>query len=127
MLTFFVPLAQVAKLSLSRRIVDEEQIDRYFGSNDLTDLYTFNADGQFSLPASIQERDDSSLLDDNLLAGVAVRLKEWVGGYQAHDSLLQNRPEEYLEDSEQQAIWKIFQVEKEKETSLTQASSQITL
>ncbi|XP_032798437.2 transcriptional regulator ATRX homolog isoform X1 [Daphnia magna] len=118
---------QVAKLSLSRRIVDEEQIDRYFGSNDLTDLYTFNADGQFSLPASIQERDDSSLLDDNLLAGVAVRLKEWVGGYQAHDSLLQNRPEEYLEDSEQQAIWKIFQVEKEKETSLTQASSQITL
>ncbi|XP_045036822.1 transcriptional regulator ATRX homolog [Daphnia magna] len=118
---------QVAKLSLSRRIVDEEQIDRYFGSNDLTDLYTFNADGQFSLPASIQERDDSSLLDDNLLAGVAVRLKEWVGGYQAHDSLLQNRPEEYLEDSEQQAIWKIFQVEKEKETSLAQASSQITL
>ncbi|XP_057364633.1 transcriptional regulator ATRX homolog [Daphnia carinata] len=118
---------QVAKLSLSRRIVDEEKIDRYFGSNDLSDLYTFNADGQLSLPAIIREREDSSLLDDNLLAGVAVRKKKWVGGYQAHDSLLQNRPEEHLEDSEQQVIWKIFQTEKEKETSLTLASSQTTL
>ncbi|KAI9562423.1 hypothetical protein GHT06_013393 [Daphnia sinensis] len=118
---------QVAKLSLSKRIVDEEQIDRYFGSNDLTDLYTFNADGQLSLPTSIREREDSSLLNDNLLAVVAVRRKEWVGGYQAHDSLLQNRPEEYLEDSEQQAIWKIFQSEKEKEFSFTQTSSQTTL
>ena len=36
---------QVAKLSLSHCVVDDEQMGRCFSSNNLTDHYPFNADG----------------------------------------------------------------------------------
>jgi transcriptional regulator ATRX len=37
---------------------------------------------------------------------------KWIGGYREHDCLLQNRPEDQLDDGEQEAIWKIFQTKK---------------
>lgn len=102
-------ISQVTKLSLSRRIVDEEQMDRYFASNDLTDLYSFDVDGQLRLPDSVLGHENSLHPNDELLSDLAVRMKEWIGAYREHDSLLQNRPEEYIETAEREAIWKIFQ------------------
>ena len=104
---------QVAKLSLSRRIVDEEEMDRFFASSDLSDLYNFNPDGQLFLPESIGY---TNSLDpqDQMLVELAVSTKNWIGSYREHDSLLQSRPEEYLENSEREAIWKIFEETKKR-------------
>ena len=101
---------------MSRIIVDEEQMERYFGSGDLTDLYTFNTDGQLYLPDPLSTGSQSEKcrsLQDQLLADLSIRHKEWFGSYREHDSMLQNRPEEYLEEAEQKAIWRIFEKEKE--------------
>lgn len=90
-------------------------MERYFGSNDLTDLYSFDADGLLSLPDPLLWS-DSSPPDDAVLTELASRRKEWIGAYREHDSLLQSRPEEFLEQSEQQAIWKLFEKEQEAQS-----------
>lgn len=33
---------QITKLSISCRVVDEQQIDRHFSHNEIEELYTFN-------------------------------------------------------------------------------------
>lgn len=102
----------MAKLSISRCVVDDEQMERYFGSRDLVDLYTFNPDGLLSLPAPELWGSESPTPKDTLLADLALRRRQWLGAFREHDSLLQNRPEELLEETEQQAIWKVFEREK---------------
>lgn len=84
-------------------------MERYFGSGDLTDLYSFNADGLLSLSDPMLWPASSLSTSDTILTKLAVHRKEWIGAYREHDSLLQNRPEEYLEMSEQQAIWNMFE------------------
>ncbi len=101
-------ILQVSKLSLSRRIVDYEQMDRHFASNDLIDLYTFDVDGQLRLPDSALGHENSLHPNDELLSELT-SMKKWIGAYRERDSLLQNRPEEHIESAEREAIWKIFQ------------------
>jgi transcriptional regulator ATRX len=91
---FFV---QVAKHLLLRRIVDEEQMGRHFASSDLTDLYTFNADGQIHLVDSIADQ-NSSDAHDKLLCELAESTKEWIVAYREHDSFLRNRSEEHIDN-----------------------------
>ena len=40
----------------------------------------------------------------------------WIGAYREHDSLIQNRPEEYLKSSEQEIVWKVFKKENDAQT-----------
>lgn len=103
---------QVKKLALSRRIVDGEHTDRHFASNDLKDLYAFDPDGLIRLPDSDLGHDKFLPPSDKLLRELMEGMGKWIGGYREHDCLLQNRPEDQLNDGEQAAILKIFQTKK---------------
>ena len=96
---------QVTKLSLSCRVVDEQQIERHFNSADLNELYVFEPDSHLRRPTPL-------LPKDRLLAELTIQRKEWIVTYHEHDSLLENKAEEELTELERKAAWDDFENEK---------------
>ncbi|XP_076293239.1 uncharacterized protein LOC143215198 isoform X2 [Lasioglossum baleicum] len=96
---------QVTKLSLSCRVVDEQQIERHYRNNDLNELYTFetNTDG---------EKPTLNLPKDRLLAEIFLKYKDYVENYHEHDSLLENKAEEELNEEERKQAWLEYEEEK---------------
>ncbi|XP_035234263.1 transcriptional regulator ATRX homolog, partial [Stegodyphus dumicola] len=101
---------QVTKLSLSIRVVDEQQIDRHFNAAELAELYTFN-------PDSTSNRPTPMVPNDRLLAEMLIRNKDWIVTYHVHDSLLQNETEEDLTEEERKAAWEEYENEREGRTT----------
>lgn len=97
---------QVTKLSLSYRVVDEQQIDRHFSAADLAELYSFDRN-------STKQRPTPLVPKDRLLAELLIKHKEWIVTYHEHDSLLQNETETDLTEEERQAAWAEYENEKE--------------
>lgn len=75
---------QVTKLSLSCRVVDEQQIERHYSNHNLNELYTFEAYNNV-------ERPTLNLPKDRLLAEIFLKYKDVVENYHEHDSLLENK------------------------------------
>lgn len=75
---------QVTKLSLSCRVVDEQQIERHYSNHNLNELYTFEAYND-------AERPTLNLPKDRLLAEIFLKYKDVVENYHEHDSLLENK------------------------------------
>lgn len=75
---------QVTKLSLSCRVVDEQQIERHYSNNDLSELYKFE-------PNTTGEKPTLNLPKDRLLAEIFLKYKDYVENYHEHDSLLENK------------------------------------
>ncbi|KAI9562242.1 hypothetical protein GHT06_013207 [Daphnia sinensis] len=96
---------QVTKLSLSCRVVDEQQIERHFNSADLNELYVFEPDSHLRRPTPL-------LPKDRLLAELTIQRKDWIVTYHEHDSLLENKSEEELSEAERKAAWDDFENEK---------------
>jgi hypothetical protein len=96
---------QVTKLSLSCRVVDEQQIERHFNSADLNELYRFEADSHTRRPTP-------PLPKDRLLAELMIQRKEWIVTFHEHDSLLENKEDEELNEDERKAAWDDFENEK---------------
>ena len=98
---------QVTKLSLSCRVVDEQQIERHYSNHDLNELYNFdlytNATG---------ERPTLNLPKDRLLAEIFLKYKDSVENYHEHDSLLENKAEEELDEEERKQAWLEYEEEK---------------
>ncbi|KAH9517175.1 hypothetical protein DERF_007865 [Dermatophagoides farinae] len=75
---------QVAKLSTSKRVVDEKQIRRYFTLRQLEELYTFMRKPLYPQTLPVPR--------DDLLASLIRKYPGHILLYYEHDSLLQNHP-----------------------------------
>ncbi|XP_020296025.1 transcriptional regulator ATRX-like isoform X2 [Pseudomyrmex gracilis] len=97
---------QVTKLSLSCRVVDEQQIERHYSNQNLNELYMFEA---------YQDNKDKPTLNlpkDRLLAEIFLKYKDVVENYHEHDSLLENKAEEELDEEERKQAWLEYEEEK---------------
>uniref|UniRef100_A0A8C4U1P7 DNA helicase n=1 Tax=Falco tinnunculus TaxID=100819 RepID=A0A8C4U1P7_FALTI len=104
---------QVTKQSLSFRVVDQQQVERHFTMNELTELYTFEPD-MLDDPNSEKKkkRDTPMLPKDTILAELLQIHKEYIVGYHEHDSLLDHKEEEELTEEERKAAWAEYEAEK---------------
>ncbi|XP_078268254.1 transcriptional regulator ATRX-like isoform X2 [Rhinoraja longicauda] len=104
---------QVTKQSLSFRVVDQQQIERHFTMNELTELYTFEPDQLDDLSTEKKKKRDTPMLPkDDILAELLKNQKDFLVGYHEHDSLLDHKEEEELSEEDRKAAWAEYEAEK---------------
>ncbi|XP_057204799.1 transcriptional regulator ATRX isoform X1 [Triplophysa rosa] len=103
---------QVAKQSLSFRVVDQQQIERHFTMNELTELYTFEPDLLDDPSEKKSKRATPMLPKDLVLAELLHSFKDQIVGYHEHDSLLDHKEEEALSEEDRKAAWAEYEAEK---------------
>ncbi|XP_063046191.1 transcriptional regulator ATRX isoform X2 [Engraulis encrasicolus] len=103
---------QVAKQSLSYRVVDQQQIERHFTMNELTELYTFEPDLLEDPSAKKRKHATPMLPKDPFLAELLTSHKDQIVGYHEHDSLLDHKEEEALSEEDRKAAWAEYEAEK---------------
>jgi transcriptional regulator ATRX len=74
---------QVTKQVISKRVIDEQQIDRHY---NLQELYNF--------------------------AYTLKKFEDMIYKYHEHDTLLENKEEETLDEAERKQLWEKFETEK---------------
>lgn len=102
---------QVTKLAISKRVIDEHQIDRHYKENDLNELYNIE-----NIDPDQDERPQPKLPKDRLFAEQLQKYPERIWKFHEHDSLLENKSEETLSKEEIEAAWKEFEEEKNRPT-----------
>uniref|UniRef100_A0A8C5MW96 DNA helicase n=1 Tax=Leptobrachium leishanense TaxID=445787 RepID=A0A8C5MW96_9ANUR len=104
---------QIAKQSLAFRVVDQQQIERHFTMNELTELYTFEPDLlDDQNPEKKKKRETPMLPKDTVLAEMLQNRKEFIVTYHEHDSLLDHKEEEALSEEDRKAAWAEYEAEK---------------
>ncbi|XP_074649962.1 uncharacterized protein LOC141905101 [Tubulanus polymorphus] len=101
---------QVSKQSLSQRVIDEHQIQRHFNASDLQELYTFKPD-RLDDPEKT-DKPTPILPKDRFLADLLHEQMDWIVNYHEHDSLLENKVDEELNEDERKAAWEEYEAEK---------------
>lgn len=94
----------VTKQAMSGRVVDKLQIERHFTLEDLTKLYTLTKFDPSTRPAQIMPADD-------VLKYLLHNCPEQAFNYHNHDSLLENKPEQDLNDEEINEAWQLYEAE----------------
>lgn len=93
---------QVTKQAISKRVIDEQQIDRHYSTNDAQELYLFNLEPD-------EERILPLLPKDRLFAELLRKYDNIIFKYHEHDSLLENKEEETLNEEERKMAWEEFE------------------
>ena len=96
---------QVTKQSLAARVVDEQQIERHFTMNELSELYEF-------IDEPLSAKPLPAVPEDRLLADLVDKHKETIWKFHHHDSLLENKVDENLTEAERKSAWEEFENEK---------------
>ncbi|KAM6970657.1 transcriptional regulator ATRX-like [Aplochiton taeniatus] len=102
---------QVAKQSLSFRVVDQQQIERHFTLFELTDLYMFEPDLLEDPNSKKSKRSTPLLPKDLILAELLQSCKEQIVCYHEHESLLDHKEEEELSEADRKAAWAEYEAE----------------
>ncbi|XP_069468686.1 transcriptional regulator ATRX [Ambystoma mexicanum] len=117
---------QVAKQSLSFRVVDQQQIERHFTMNELTELYTFEPELLDDPNLEKKKKRDTPMLPkDTVLAEMIQHMKEFIVTYHEHDSLLDHKEEEELSEEDRKAAWAEYEAEKQGLTNRLNMSAGI--
>ncbi|XP_056313623.1 transcriptional regulator ATRX-like isoform X2 [Danio aesculapii] len=95
---------QVAKQSLSSRVLDQQQIQRHFTLSQLNELYHFQPELR---PSKYTE-----MPADEVLSQLLQSCEQLIVGYHEHNSLLDHREEEELSEEERRAAWDEYRAEK---------------
>lgn len=94
---------QVTKISMSKRVIDEQQVDRHFKRTDLDDLY--------SIRHIEPTNERNEVPNDSILSKLLNNLNGVIVKCHSHDSLLQNKEEDNLSTEEIQLAWNEFENE----------------
>ncbi|XP_071773053.1 transcriptional regulator ATRX isoform X1 [Centroberyx gerrardi] len=103
---------QVTKQSLSYRVVDQQQIERHFTMNELSELYNFEPDLLDDPSEKKSKRATPMLPKDPFLAEMLQTNKDQIVCYHEHDSLLDHKEEEALSEEDRKAAWAEYEAEK---------------
>ncbi|ERL90914.1 hypothetical protein D910_08258, partial [Dendroctonus ponderosae] len=95
---------QVTKQAISKRVIDEQQIDRHYSQNDIQELYKTDLDPD--------ERPIPLVPKDVLLGEMLQVHDNVIYKYHEHQSLLENKQDEQLNEEERKAAWDEFENEK---------------
>ncbi|TRZ02070.1 hypothetical protein DNTS_016491, partial [Danionella cerebrum] len=95
---------QVAKQSLSFRVLDQQQIQRHFTHSQLHELYSFQPD--------LQPSQHTETPADEVLSRLLESCGQLIVNYHEHNSLLDHREEEELSEEERRAAWDEYRAEK---------------
>ncbi|XP_051540427.1 transcriptional regulator ATRX-like isoform X2 [Myxocyprinus asiaticus] len=96
---------QVAKQSLSSRVLDQQQIQRHFTHSQLYELYRFQPE--------LRPSKHTETPGDEVLALLLKSCGQLIVSYHEHDSLLDHREEEELSEEERRAAWDEYRAEKD--------------
>lgn len=94
---------QVSKLSMAKRVVDEQQIGRHYKEHELQNFYCVD-----NLDPPTVNHQASSMTKDNVLNSLLQKHRDLIFKYHDHDSLLVNIKEETLTDEEVGDVWDEF-------------------
>lgn len=102
---------QVTKQSLANRVVDQQQIERHFTLNELTELYMFKPDLLDSSASSKSKRSTPAMPQDFVLAQLLQTCKDQIVSFHEHESLLDHKEDEELSEAERKAAWDEYEAE----------------
>uniref|UniRef100_A0A667WSJ9 DNA helicase n=1 Tax=Myripristis murdjan TaxID=586833 RepID=A0A667WSJ9_9TELE len=108
---------QVAKQSLSFRVVDQQQIERHYTLFELTELYTFEPDMLDDPNSKKSKRTATELPKDVILEQLLQTCKDQIVCYHEHESLLDHKEEEELSEAERKAAWAEYEAEVHNSTA----------